>query len=136
MERRAQDITKDELQLFLKGRWDTSDRENALEDWDTKTDGPLPKTPPEYEDHSIDGRLLPDPDDADGRRRHIRFADDNADDLDEHIAAAPLQKDQEGTPLLPAQPLEGGDDNEVEHQQVDQQGEQQGNQEVEQEVNQ
>jgi hypothetical protein len=55
MERRAQDITKDELQLFLKGRWDTSDRENSLEDWDTQTDDPLPKTPPEYKDHSIDG---------------------------------------------------------------------------------
>jgi hypothetical protein len=56
--------------------------------------------------------------------------------LDEHIAAPPLQQDQEDASLLPAQPLEGGDNNEVEHQQVNQQGEQQGSQEVEQEVNQ
>jgi hypothetical protein len=51
MEWRAQDITKDELQIFLKGQWDTSDRENALEDWDSQTNGPLPNAPPEeYQD--------------------------------------------------------------------------------------
>jgi hypothetical protein len=36
------------LHLFLKTRWDSSDREFALADWDPALDGELPGTPPGY----------------------------------------------------------------------------------------
>jgi hypothetical protein len=36
------------LHLFLKSRWDSTDREFALADWDPVLDGELPGTPPGY----------------------------------------------------------------------------------------
>jgi hypothetical protein len=41
--------------MFLKTRWDTNDRDHALEHWDPEVDGEMPPLHQEWEQHPIDG---------------------------------------------------------------------------------
>jgi hypothetical protein len=54
------DLTDPEnIGTFLKTRWDTDDRDHALEHWDPEIDGEMPPLGPEWDTHPIDGQDLP-----------------------------------------------------------------------------
>ena len=65
-------ITADELQLWMKTQYDSPDRDFALDGWDEKFNGPLPRAAWDENAAHIDGHLLPDPDDADRIQRARR----------------------------------------------------------------
>ena len=48
-----QEITKDQLQLFLIGQWGTDNHENLLTEWEEETDGPLPALDPEWDESPL-----------------------------------------------------------------------------------
>jgi hypothetical protein len=54
------DLTDPEnIGTFLKTRWDTDDRDHALEHWDPEIDGEMPPLGPEWDTHPIDRQDLP-----------------------------------------------------------------------------
>ena len=95
-------ITQDALNIFLRSKFDTEDREYALADWDPSIDGDLP--PLQWDEHppSIDGQLLPDPDESDRRRVHWsndppiqHFIDDTVPDAAEASPDDTSEEDEE-----------------------------------------
>ena len=61
--RTMQELTEDELQIYLKNKWDTPDRVDSLENWDHRLDPELPELAPEWSP-ILDGSVLPDPDEG------------------------------------------------------------------------
>jgi hypothetical protein len=72
--RNIEELTINQLELYIQSQWDTDNRVDALENWNEHDDGRKPPLPSEWRDDGINGSTLPDPDVADKRR--LRFQDE------------------------------------------------------------
>ena len=72
-DRPLHELTDDSFRLYLRSKWNTSDHDHLLSDWDENVDGPLPDHPPYWDDAPprIDGTRLP----ADIDKLQVRVTD-------------------------------------------------------------